>query len=58
MTGFDNEILVAYGICPPCKLMEHYQMDPQMAPSHFMQGIAAEAWGDESHEVMQGTASF
>jgi len=28
MTGFDNGILVAYGMMsPPCELMEYYQLD-------------------------------
>ena len=34
MTGFDNGILIAYGICPPVELMEYYQMDPTTAPIH------------------------
>jgi hypothetical protein len=53
MTGFDNRIMVAYGrLCPPCKLMEYYQVDPRATPSHFMRGTAAEVWGDDSHEAM------
>ena len=33
MTGFDNGILIAYGMCPPIDLMESYQMDPVKAPT-------------------------
>lgn len=33
MTGFDNGILIAYGMCPPIDLMESYQMDPAKAPT-------------------------
>jgi hypothetical protein len=57
MTGFDNRILIAYGMCPPCKTMEYYQLDPCITPSGFMQGTAPEVWGDDTHEVMQGTSS-
>ena len=57
MTGFDNGILVAYGMCSPCKLMEYYQLDPCIAPSHFMRGTAAEVWGDNTHEVMRRASS-
>ena len=57
MTGFENGILIAYGMCPPCKTMEYYQLDPHIAPSDFMQGTAAEVWGDNTHEVMRWTSS-
>jgi len=57
MTGFDNEILVVYGMCPPCELMEYYQLDRRIAPSHFMRGTAAEVWGEDTHEVMGGASS-
>jgi hypothetical protein len=57
MTGFDNEILMAYGVCPPCKTMENYQLDPHIAPLGLMQGTAAEVWGDDTHEVMRGNSS-
>ena len=57
MTGFDNEILMVYGMCPPCELMEYYQLDPRIAPSGFMRGTAAEVWGDDTHEVMRWPAS-
>ena len=57
MTGFDNEILVVYGMCPPCELMEYYQLDRCIAPSHFMRGTAAEVWGEDTHEVMGGASS-
>ena len=36
MTGFDNGILIAHGMCPPCTLPEYYQMDPENQPTHFM----------------------
>jgi hypothetical protein len=42
--GFDNGILIAYGMCPPCKPQEYYQLDPEGAPTHFMRGTA-----DEEH---------
>ena len=35
MTGFDNGILVACGMCPSCELNEYYQLDTHIAPSHF-----------------------
>jgi hypothetical protein len=40
MMGFNNGILIAYGMCPPCKLLEYYQLDPECAPTHFMRGTA------------------
>ena len=53
MTGFDNGILIAYGMCPPpVKLMEYYQMDPAKAPIHFMRGTAAEVWGNVNFKTM------
>ena len=52
LKGFDNGILVAYGMCPPWELMEYYQLDPLIAPTNFMRGTAAEVWGDDTHEVM------
>ena len=57
MTGFDNRILVAYGMCPPCKLIKHYQQYPHIPPSGFIRGTAAEVWGGDIHEVMQGASS-
>jgi hypothetical protein len=56
MTGFDNGILVAYGMCLPCPLQEFYQMAPEHQPTHFMRGMAAEIWGTDTHEVMYTTA--
>jgi hypothetical protein len=57
MKSFDKGILMAYGMCPPCKLMEYYQLDPCIAPLGFMRGAATEVWGEDTHEVMQGTSS-
>jgi hypothetical protein len=57
MTGFDNGILIAYGMCPPCPLQEFYQMAPENQPTHFMRGTAAEIWGTDTHEVMRTTAA-
>ncbi len=57
MTGFDNRILIAYGMCPPCPLQEFYQMAPKHQPTHFMRGTAAEIWGADTHEVMYTTAA-
>jgi hypothetical protein len=36
MTGFDNGILIVYGMCPPVELMQYYQMDPATQPRHFI----------------------
>ena len=57
MMGFDNGILIAYGMCPPCTLPEYYQMAPEHQPTHFMCGTAAEIWGTDTHEVMYTTAA-
>ena len=52
MMGFDNGILITYGMCPPCMLPEYYQIDPMNQPTHFMGGTASEIWGTDTHEVM------
>ena len=57
MTGFDNGILIAYGMCPPCPLQQFYQMAPENQPTHFMRGTAAEIWGTDTHETMYTTAA-
>jgi hypothetical protein len=57
MTGFDNGILIAYGMCPPCPLQEFYQMALEHQPTHFMRGTAAEIWGTDTHEIMYTTAA-
>ena len=57
MTGFDNRILFAYGMCPPCKLQEYYQLAPENCPTHFMWGTAAKIWGDDMHKVMYTSAA-
>jgi len=57
MTGFDNGILIAYGMCPPCPLQEFYQLTPENQPTHFMRGTAEETWGTDTHEVMRTTAA-
>jgi hypothetical protein len=56
MTGFNNGILIAYGMCPPCKLQEYYRLDPERAPTHFMRGTADKVWGSDTHKVMYTTA--
>ncbi len=56
MTGFNNGILIAYGMCPPCKLQEYYQLDPECAPTHFMRGTADKVWESDTHKVMYMTA--
>ena len=33
MTSFNNRILIAYGMCPPCPLQEFYQMAPEHQPT-------------------------
>jgi len=57
MMGFDNGILIAFGMCPPCPLQEFYQLAPEHQPTHFMRGTAAEIWGTDTHEVMRTTAA-
>ncbi len=59
-TGFDNGIIVAYGMCLPITLREFYESDPELPrPSHFMRGTAEEIWGKDKdpHNVMQTTAA-
>ncbi len=56
MTGFNNGILIAYGMCLFCKLQEYYQLDPERAPTHFMRGTADEVWERDMHEVLYTTA--
>jgi hypothetical protein len=56
MTGFDNGILIAYGMCPPCKLQEYYQLDPERAPTHFLRGTADKVWERDTHKTMYMTA--
>ena len=57
MTGFDNGILIAYGMSPPVELMQYYQMDPMTQPTHFMQGMHNKVWGDGAFELMHTTAT-
>ncbi len=57
MTGFDNGILMVYGMCLPCKLQEYYQLDPVKHPTHFMQGTVANVWGSDTHEVRYTSAA-
>ncbi len=57
MMGFDNRILIVYGMCPPCKLQEYYQLAPENCPMHFMRGTAAKIWGDDMHKVMYTSAA-
>ncbi len=52
MTGFDNWILMAYCMCPPRKLQEYYQIDPDQRPTHFIRGTANEVWRNDTHKVM------
>ena len=48
-TGFDNGIVIAYGMCPPCTLQEFYESDPELPhPTHFMRGTAEETWGNDT----------
>ena len=57
MMGFDNGILMAYGMCPLCKLQEYYQLPPDQVPTHFMRGTANLVWGDDMHEIKRTTAA-
>jgi hypothetical protein len=57
MIGFDNGILIAYGMCPPVELMLYYQMDPTTQPTHFMRGTANKVWGDDVFKIMHTTAA-
>ncbi len=52
MMGFDNGILIAYGMCPPFKLQEYCQLDPERVPTHFIRGTTDEVWGSNLHKVM------
>ena len=56
-TGFNNSILITYGMCPPVELMQYYQMDPMTQTTHFMRGTATEVWGDDVFKVMHTTAA-
>ncbi len=57
MTGFDNGIMMAYGMCPPCTMMEYYQIEQaQEAPMHFMRGPVEEVWGNDAFETMRTAA--
>ncbi len=49
MTGFNNGILIAYGMCPPCTLPEYYQMAPEHQPTHFMRGEQRQKFGGRTH---------
>jgi hypothetical protein len=58
-TGFDNGIIVAYGMCPPITLQEFYESDPELpSPTHFMRGTAEEIWSYDAdpYGVMQTMA--
>jgi hypothetical protein len=57
LTGFDNGILIAYGMCPPCKLHEYNQLALENCPTPFMRGTAAEIWRDDTHKVMYMSAA-
>jgi hypothetical protein len=57
MIGFDNRILMAYGMCPPCKLqLEYYQLDLELEPKHIMRGTTAKVGGDGIHKGMHTMA--
>ena len=60
MTGFDDGIIVAFGMCPPCTLQEFYDPDPNIPRStRFMRGTAEEIWGEETdpYGVMRTTVT-
>ncbi len=60
MTGFDNGIIMAFRMCPPCTLQEFYDPNTKLPhPSHFMRGTARENWGEDvdPYGVMQTTAA-
>ncbi len=60
MTGFDNGIIMAFGMCPPCTLQEFYHPDTELPhPTHFMRGTAEENWGEDvdPYGVMRTTAA-
>ena len=46
-----------HGMCPSVELMEHYQMDHEKAPTHFMRGTATEVWWNDDFEIMWGSAT-
>ncbi len=48
-TGFNNGIIIAYGMCPPCTLQKFYEGDPKLLrPTHFMRGTADEIWSNNA----------
>jgi hypothetical protein len=60
MTGFDNGIIMAFGMCPPCTLQEFYDPDTELPhPTHFMRGTAEKNWGEDvdPYGVMWTTAA-
>jgi hypothetical protein len=49
MTGFNNGIMMEYGMCLPCTLQEFYIINPKLeAPTHFMRGTVEEIWGEDA----------
>ncbi len=56
MTRFENGIMMAYGMCPPCTAIKYYQMEPESMPTHFMRGMAEEVLGDDIFEVIRTMA--
>jgi hypothetical protein len=47
--GFDNGIIVAYGMCPLITSREFYEGNPELPrPSHFMRGTADKIWGEDT----------
>jgi hypothetical protein len=60
MMGFNNGIIMAFGMCPPCTLWEFYKLDPELlCPTHFMRGTMEDIWGEEAdpYGVMRTTAT-
>ena len=48
MTGFDNGILVAFGMCLPCPLQEYYQMAPNVS-QHTSCAARRRKFGGRTH---------
>lgn len=60
MMGFNNSIIVAFGMCPLCTLQEFYELDPELqCPTHFMIGMAEDIWGEvaDPYRVMRITVA-
>ena len=58
MTGIDNVIMMVFGLCPPYKLQDYYQIDPDQTFMHFMRETPDEVWVNDTHKVIQRGVRF